>query len=58
VPFLLAEELKSHGANHVDAPNFEVHVEVDGRLITGQNPASAGPVGSAIAQALVAPTKV
>jgi putative intracellular protease/amidase len=57
VPFLLAEELKRHGANHVEAPNFEVHVEVDGRLITGQNPASAGPVGSAIAQALVAPTK-
>lgn len=58
VPFLLAEELKKHGANHVDAPDFEAHVEVDGRLITGQNPASAGPVGSAIAQALVAATKV
>jgi putative intracellular protease/amidase len=30
-----------HGATHVPAANFTEHVIVDGRLITGQNPASA-----------------
>ncbi|MGO9960204.1 MAG: type 1 glutamine amidotransferase domain-containing protein [Solirubrobacteraceae bacterium] len=54
VPFMLASELESRGARHTSAANFHAHVEVDGRLITGQNPASAGPVGSAIVRALTA----
>lgn len=57
VPFLLASELERRGANHTSADNFQPHVEVDGRLITGQNPASAGPVGAEIAHALTASVK-
>jgi putative intracellular protease/amidase len=56
VPFLLSEELEGKGAIHVAAANFTAHVEVDGRLITGQNPASAGPLGTALAQALAVGT--
>jgi putative intracellular protease/amidase len=31
---------------------YQVKVVVDGILITGQNPASAGPIGEAILKAL------
>lgn len=41
VPFLLASRLEELGATHTKAPPFEEHVEVHGRLVTGQNPASA-----------------
>jgi putative intracellular protease/amidase len=41
VPFLLADALTAHGAIHVPAPDFTEQVVVDGRLVTGQNPASA-----------------
>lgn len=52
VPFLLASELKSRGAKHTAAENWQPHVEVDGRLITGQNPASASPLGAELVRAL------
>jgi len=52
VPFLLESKLKERGARHTKAPNFEGHVEVDGRLVTGQNPASATGVGEALARVL------
>lgn len=45
VPFLLESKLEEHGANHIAAPNKTENVKVDGRLITGQNPASAKLVG-------------
>lgn len=45
VPFLLAEKLTALGATHTQAGNFQVHVEVSERLVTGQNPASARGVG-------------
>lgn len=48
VPFLLASTLKQRGANHVPAPNFTANVQVDGRLVTGQNPASATPLAEAL----------
>lgn len=41
VPFLLASTLQQRGAIHVPAPNWQANVVVDGRLVTGQNPASA-----------------
>ena len=41
VPFLLASTLQQRGAIHVLAPNWQANVVVDGRLVTGQNPASA-----------------
>lgn len=44
VPFLLADKLAEEGAKHVAGPNFAEYVEVDGRLVTGQNPQSAAAV--------------
>jgi putative intracellular protease/amidase len=41
VPFLLESTLIERGATHTKAPNFQAHVEVSDRLVTGQNPASA-----------------
>ena len=52
VPFLLETELKNHGANHHAAANWSNHVEVDERLVTGQNPASAAGVGDAVVKLL------
>lgn len=52
VPFLLETELKNHGANHIAAANWSNHVEIDGRLVTGQNPASAANVGAEIVKLL------
>lgn len=48
VPFLLASTLKARGALHQPAPNWAANVAIDGRLATGQNPASAHGVGEAI----------
>ncbi|EOI3411792.1 type 1 glutamine amidotransferase domain-containing protein [Cronobacter dublinensis] len=52
VPFLLETALREHGALHHEAPNWSENVMVDGRLITGQNPASAHGVGVAMAKTL------
>jgi len=52
VPFLLATRLRQQGADHVPAPNWQANVIVDGRLVTGQNPASAEGVGREIARLL------
>jgi putative intracellular protease/amidase len=41
VPFLLESKLIERGAKHTEAPNFQAHVVVSDRLVTGQNPASA-----------------
>lgn len=54
VPFLLASELKKRGAIHTKADNFKPHVEVDGRLVTGQNPPSAKSTAEALVQVLKA----
>ena len=52
VPFLLETALKNHGANHHAAANWSNHVIADGRLVTGQNPASAAGVGAAVVKLL------
>ena len=52
VPFLLATELRRRGAVHVPAPEWQANVIVDGRLVTGQNPASAEGVGREIGRLL------
>lgn len=49
VPFLLASTLQQRGAQHVPAPNWQANVVVDGRLVTGQNPASAEELGRQMA---------
>lgn len=54
VPYLLATTLKQRGALHQPAPNWAANVVVDGRLITGQNPASAHGVGEAVVKQLTA----
>ncbi|KHN50356.1 type 1 glutamine amidotransferase domain-containing protein [Pectobacterium fontis] len=52
VPFELEAALKKDGAKFEEAPIFENKVVVDGRLITGQNPASAKALGEAVVKAL------
>ena len=41
VPFLLEDELKERGAIFSKGSDWSSHIEVDGKLITGQNPASS-----------------
>ncbi|WP_432461085.1 type 1 glutamine amidotransferase domain-containing protein [Agarivorans sp. QJM3NY_29] len=52
VPFELETALKQTGAIFEKSPMFENKVVVDGRLITGQNPASAKALAEAVIQAL------
>jgi putative intracellular protease/amidase len=52
VPFLLESIWTERGAEHTKAPNFQAHVEVSDRLVTGQNPASATGVGEQMVQLL------
>lgn len=54
MPFLLASTLVERGAHHTTAPNFEPNVEVDGQLVTGQNPASAAPLAEALVEVIKA----
>jgi putative intracellular protease/amidase len=57
VPFELEGALKNAGATFEAAPLFTSRVVVDGRLITGQNPASAKELGEAVVKALHAKAK-
>lgn len=50
VPFLVEDMLKAQGGHYTKGADWQVHVEVDGLLVTGQNPASS----EAAAQALLA----
>jgi putative intracellular protease/amidase len=52
VPYLLEERMLEVGATYRKKARWQVLVVVDGNLITGQNPASAGAVGEALARAL------
>lgn len=52
VPFLLADKLNERGAIHHAAANWSNNVVVDGRLVTGQNPASAASVGDEVVKLL------
>ncbi|GKS94855.1 type 1 glutamine amidotransferase domain-containing protein [Acidovorax sp. SUPP2825] len=54
VPFVLESALKAGRTVFEEAGIFQSHVVVDGRLITGQNPASARPFGEAVVAALAA----
>lgn len=54
VPFLLETRLREQGATLSPAEDFAQKVVVDGRLITGQNPASAGPLATALIEGLEA----
>ncbi len=52
VPFLLETRLRELGAEFVAADDFSVHALRDGRLVTGQNPASSSKVGELLVEAL------
>ncbi len=52
VPFNLETALRAEGADYAAVPAWQPKVVVDGRLLTGQNPASAGPLAEAIVEAL------
>jgi putative intracellular protease/amidase len=56
VPFLLESTLIDRGATHTKADNFQAHVEVSDRLVTGQNPASAAGVAEQIVNLLIQST--
>lgn len=53
VPFLVEDMLKANGGHYHKVADWQPHVEVDGYLITGQNPASS----AATAEALLAKLK-
>jgi putative intracellular protease/amidase len=52
VPFLLEDRLKERGGIFSKADNWIPYVQVDGNLVTGQNPASSGPGAEALLKLL------
>ena len=52
VPYQLEDALRAEGADYSSAENWQPKVVVDGRLMTGQNPASAGPMAKELVAAL------
>ena len=56
VPLLLEDELVGLGAVFSRVKDWGVHTVVDGRLITGQNPASSAEAAQALLAALRQPT--
>ncbi|WP_265499874.1 type 1 glutamine amidotransferase domain-containing protein [Paracoccus beibuensis] len=56
VPFLLQEQLKAQGARFECGPDWQPFVVSDGKLVTGQNPASSAEVARLMLQAADLPT--
>ncbi|MBS8241727.1 type 1 glutamine amidotransferase domain-containing protein [Marinobacter lipolyticus] len=52
VPFLLEDMLKANTATYSKGDDWAPHIVVDGKLITGQNPASSEGAAKAVVQAL------
>lgn len=52
VPFLVEDMLQKNGGRYSKAADWQPHVQVDGLLITGQNPASSYPAAQALLQQL------
>jgi putative intracellular protease/amidase len=52
VPFLVEDEMMRLGATFSKVKNWGVHTIADGRLITGQNPASSGPAAKLLIDSL------
>ena len=52
VPFLLEDELKTKGGQYTRADDWNPHVIVDGKLVTGQNPASSEEAARAVLELL------
>ncbi len=54
VPFLLQEQLMLKECNYILKENWHDHIEMDGNLITGQNPQSAMSLGVELAKMIKA----
>jgi putative intracellular protease/amidase len=52
VPFLLEERLRESGGLYSKGADWAPYVQVDGKLVTGQNPASSEPVAQALLKLL------
>ncbi|MBH8552584.1 type 1 glutamine amidotransferase domain-containing protein [Nostocaceae cyanobacterium CENA357] len=52
VPFLLEDWLKERGGIYSKAVNWTPYVQVDGKLVTGQNPASSEPAAEEVLKLL------
>jgi putative intracellular protease/amidase len=52
VPFLVEDRLRERGSIYSKAANWVPYVLVDGKLVTGQNPASSGPAAEALLKLL------
>lgn len=52
VPFLLEDKLKERGAVFSKGADWAPYVQVDGTLVTGQNPASSGPAAEELLKLL------
>jgi putative intracellular protease/amidase len=52
VPFLLEDRLKERGGVYSGGANWAPHVQVDGKLVTGQNPGSSVPAAKKLLKLL------
>lgn len=52
MPFLLETRLRELGANFIPQANWTNHIEVDGKLVTGQNPQSSRDTALAVMELL------
>lgn len=52
VPFLVEDELKQHGGEYAKGEDWSSFVQIDGQLITGQNPASSAAAAQAVLEQL------
>lgn len=52
VPFLLEDKIKELGGKYTKVDDWNVYTQVDGKLITGQNPQSSEAVGNLVVKAL------
>ena len=52
MPFLLETKLRELGANVMTKPNWTDHVQVDGLLVTGQNPQSTASAAEEVVKIL------
>jgi len=48
VPFLLESKLREEGGDFIIGEIWASHVQVDGKLVTGQNPASSKAIAEAV----------
>lgn len=52
MPFLLESRLRELNAHFIATPNWEVHVQSDGNLITAQNPQSSAAIAEMVIKKL------